>query len=130
MTFRDALRALLAASPADAVLSVPAPWLADLLGDRDATGQPDATAHAVDLTVKEVAARFNRGASTIRTWCESGALPGAYRLNLREWRIPASAIEAMQRTQAARHRTPRTAQTTRPANISAWRAHLPAPGTQ
>jgi excisionase family DNA binding protein len=128
MTSRDALRALVDASPADAVLSVPATWLVELLADRPAPGRGEPAAAAVDHTVQQVADQFNRGASTIRTWCETGALPGAYRFNGREWRIPASAIDAMQREQAKRHATPRTAsRPARPADVSSWRKHLPNP---
>lgn len=127
MTSRDALRALVDASPADAMITVPKPWLSELLAEPLPVGQGEGTALAVDLTVQDVATQFKRGASTIRTWCERGDLPGAYRNRGREWRIPASAIEAMQREQARRHVTPRatTSRNGKPTDISSWRSHMP-----
>src|SRR3990167_91071 len=47
-----------------------------------------------DLTAAQLAERLRRRPSTIRGWCERGELPGAYRLNGREWRIPPAALEA------------------------------------
>lgn len=116
----DALRALVAASPADAVLTVPRAWLAELIAPVSTDAAP---AGSVDYTVAQVAQRFNRGASTIRTWCETDALPGAYRLNGREWRIPPAAIEAMQDRQREQHIAPRARTTARVADLGAWRKH-------
>ena len=48
-----------------------------------------------DLTVPELAKRFGRAASTIRSWLESGALRG-YKLRGREWRVSAAAIAEFQ----------------------------------
>jgi excisionase family DNA binding protein len=79
----------------------------------------------VDMTVVQVAKRFGRKASTIRTWCAAGELPGCYRNRGREWRIPASAVEAMQRRQQSEQKTTRPkrepASTT---DLSAWRRHV------
>lgn len=47
-----------------------------------------------DFTVAQLAERLGRKPSTVRGWCDSGELPGAYRLNGREWRIPPAVIEA------------------------------------
>ena len=48
----------------------------------------------IDMTVVEVAERLNRSPSTVRGWCGSGALEGAYRLRGREWRIPPGRLRA------------------------------------
>ena len=46
----------------------------------------------VDLTVGEVGEALGRSASTVRGWCARGELPGSYRLNGREWRVPKASI--------------------------------------
>ncbi len=119
------LAALVESAPPDAV--VPVRWIGELLaaeGDGLA-----ATTPAVDFTVDQLAAQFQRGPSTIRTWCGRGELPGAYRSHGREWRIPASAVASMQAAEAKRHAAaPRRAPRSRPrsTDITEWRNHLPA----
>lgn len=49
----------------------------------------------MDLTIEEVGRLAGRAPSTVRTWCGQGRLPGAYRLQGREWRIPRTAIAAL-----------------------------------
>lgn len=49
---------------------------------------------APDYTVAELAERFRRRPGTVRGWCEAGRFPGAYRLEGRAWRIPASGVAA------------------------------------
>src|SRR5215475_7286848 len=100
LSLRSRLEALVAAAPDDA--NVPVRWLREILAEE----APDAsvygeTAVAIDFTVLQLAERFGRASSTIRTWCESGQLPGSYRLNGREWRIP---LAAAARCNARRHR--------------------------
>jgi excisionase family DNA binding protein len=81
----------------------------------------------VDLTVEEVAAHFGKGTSTVRTWLGRGELPGAYRLHGREWRIPRSAIETLQRAEAKRQASAAEPAKMPPAvDLSDWRRHLPA----
>lgn len=108
-----------------------AAWLAPF-AETDARESPaSAMEPAVDLTVDQVADRFQRGTSTVRTWCASGEFPNAYRLHGREWRIPSADVEAMQAREAARHR----ASASKPApvdradgepDLSSWRRHLKA----
>ena len=79
-------------------------------GSSGATGQP-----AGDLSVADLAARFQRSPSTIRGWLEAGRFPGAYKLSGRDWRVPVSGVEAfvaLERRQAA----PR-------ADLGTWRKH-------
>jgi excisionase family DNA binding protein len=45
------------------------------------------------LTVAQVAAQLHRSSSTVRGWCEAERLAGAFKLNGRDWRIPAIAVD-------------------------------------
>ena len=94
MTSHDALRALVEAAPADSLVSVPRGWLVALLEAEPAPDQP-----AADLTAAELAARWKRGASTVRMLCEAGTLEGAYKFNGREWRIPWATVERYEQAQ-------------------------------
>jgi excisionase family DNA binding protein len=125
MSLRDAIAALVAAAPVDA--TIPVRWLAEQL-KCDAAITDSATRDlrvSVDLTVDQLAVRLNRGASTIRTWLANGDLPGAYRNHGREWRIPVTAVEAMQRAEAQRHVKSAAAPAPAAAELSDWRRHLP-----
>jgi len=66
-----------------------------------------------EFTVGEVARRFHRSASTVRGWCEHGRFEGAYKLNGRDWRIPATAVDAFLAEQRGESRVRR---------LGAWRA--------
>lgn len=126
MSLSDAIRALVTAAPEDA--TVPVRWLAEQLAKHsDGAEAPTRTATSVDLTVKEVALRLERKPSTVRAWCDTGILPGAYRLRGREWRVPEAAIEAMQRAESRRHAHGVTALPVKKGNTetSQWRQHLP-----
>jgi excisionase family DNA binding protein len=121
---RDSLAAIVAACPPDA--TVPVRWLGELLAaDSDTPSIAPAESPVVDLSVAEVAQRFRKGPSTIRQWCQSGELAGAYRLHGKGWRVPLSAIEAMQRAQASKHATMATSKQAPSDDLGAWRAHVP-----
>lgn len=119
MTLSDRIHALVRTVPPETL--VPVSWLAGLLDAEQHASE--APAPGVDLTVAEVALKFGRGTSTVRTWLARGDLAGAYRLHGREWRIPATALAAMQAAQGAQFRQQRTP-TTAPAALGAWRDHL------
>jgi hypothetical protein len=92
MTFRDALQALLDATPADAVVPVPRAWLATLLAP--SVSDPEAPAlPPPDLSVAEIAARWRRSESHVRALLAGGALPGAYQQHAR-WLVPVAALLA------------------------------------
>lgn len=55
-----------------------------------------------DLTAAELARRWNRGGSTIRTMCENGELPAAYKFRGREWRIPQASVRAYEAAERER----------------------------
>ena len=74
---------MLADLPGDGLL--PVSWLREQLA-RPAGS--DEGLSLSDLTVEQAAKEIGRARSTVRTWCNSGALEGAYRLRGREWRIP------------------------------------------
>ena len=80
--------ATLEALPDEAL--VPVRWVRSLI---KSVGSGDCS--EVGHTVLEVAAATNRAASTVRTWCAEGRLPGARRLRGREWRIPTAALQTL-----------------------------------
>lgn len=128
MSLRASLEALVQAAPLDATVTVR--WLGELLAAAEGEAvrpRTPASDAVVDLTVQQVATRFGRGVSTVRTWLERGDLPGSYKNHGREWRIPVSAVEAMQRAQATQHHasTPRPTTPRHRADIGEWRKHLP-----
>lgn len=127
MSLRTAVEMLVAAAPADA--TIPVRWLAEQLeaDGPNAAVTPVESPLLVDLTVDELAARLNRGTSTIRTWLANGDLPGAYRNHGREWRIPLAAVEAMQRAEAKRHTTSIEPVSAPAVELSDWRKHIPQP---
>lgn len=94
---RPHLRALAEATAPGGSVLVPREWLLLVVGEGTAAGSVE-----VDLTIAEVAALFNRAPSTIRGWCESKLLPGAYRNRGREWRIPRAAVRAYQEQERQR----------------------------
>ncbi len=83
VSLRDALSQL----PDDAL--VPVQWVRRHL---DAE-QTEAAGREVLLTVRQVAERYERSKSTVRGWCASGELSGAFKLHRTAWRIPESALE-------------------------------------
>jgi excisionase family DNA binding protein len=94
VTAREWLRGLLDRLPPGQPVTVTLPreWAEALAGTAQET--PTGPVGAFDLIVGDVAALVGRKPSTVRLWCEEGRFPGAYKLNGREWRIPAAALEA------------------------------------
>jgi excisionase family DNA binding protein len=121
------LRSLAEALPTGAAVPVPREWLLELLA-----GSPEPRPQAVqsvtpaDLTVAQLAARFGRKPSTVRGWLDRGLIPGAYRFQGREWRVPAAALAAFEARQRPENasvpivapRAPRG----RPVDLGAWRS--------
>jgi hypothetical protein len=119
------LRALAESLPPDTPVPVPAGMLRELLGGQGAAAGPDVQAPA-DATVADLAVRFGRSPSTIRGWLERGSIPGAYRFQNREWRVPAGALvafEALQRPNGAPvgKGEPRAFRE-QPVDLGAWRS--------
>ena len=120
------LRALAEALPAGAAVPVPREWLLELLAGSPEPALPTVpSVTPADLTVAQLAARFGRKPSTVRGWLDRHLIPGAYRFQGREWRVPAAALAAFEATQ----RSPRTSRGERgsgprgaPVDLGAWRS--------
>lgn len=103
----ERLRAIVEAVPAGGSVSLPRDWLAAELGP---VGEPKSAAPTL-LTVADVAAQLHRSPSTVRGWVEAGRFTGAFKLNARDWRIPAVAVDAFiagQRPKTSRDDAPGT----------------------
>jgi len=111
----ETLQKALATMPAGTL--VPRDWvleqLSDCLPSVPAMETPAPRAF-LDLTIRDLAKLFGKQPSTVRAWVERGDFPGAYKLQGKEWRVPASAVEAFQNAQ--RRRTVKSE-----ARLSAWR---------
>ena len=88
MRLLTVLATLVHGMPEDASVTLTAAWLRSVLESEkrvtDSRGEL--------LTLPEVAASVNRSVSTVRSWCGSGRIEGAFRLNGREWRVPAESL--------------------------------------
>jgi len=105
----ESLRTALAAMPAGSL--VPRDWLLEQLSGVSPLASESPA--LVDLTIGDLARLFGKRPSTVRAWVERSDFPGAYKLHGKEWRVPASAVEAFQNRQ--RRLKPS-------ARLSAWRA--------
>lgn len=81
--------------PDGASVTLPVEVLRALAEDSGADGSSDGEGALVDLTVGDVGKLIDRAPSTVRWWCQTGVLPGAYRLRNREWRVPRSALRTL-----------------------------------
>jgi len=113
MTLAD-LQRVAGLLPADASLTLSKALLLELLAGAEAP--------AADLTVRELAEQLHRAPSTVRGWVEEGRLPGAYKLNGRDWRVPVEAMETFLASQRVRYAARgREDAGPRPVDLSAWR---------
>jgi excisionase family DNA binding protein len=88
---------MVATMPPGSAISLPVDWLRQQLETAEMVhgGTPGGAPALDDLTVESAGKQLGRSASTLRTWCAAGLIPGAYRLRGREWRIPPAALQAM-----------------------------------
>ena len=100
MTLAD-LRACLATMPPGTL--IPADWVCAQLGAVE--GEAENT-KAPDFTAAELATRWGRGSSTVRTMCERGELAGAYRFRGREWRVPRATVLTYEAAERGRAEVP------------------------
>ena len=102
---------------------VPRDWLLEQL-NAGLGGMSGSTAPAppslVDLTIRDLAQVFGKRPSTVRAWVERGDFPAAYKLHGKEWRVPASAVEAFQDRQRMRSVPGR--RTESGGRLSQWRS--------
>ena len=120
---RAGLRTVAAALPPGTTLPVLKEWVLDLLAGTDSTMVERSEAgDTPDLTVAQVAKRYDRAESTVRGWCCRGILPGAYKFRGRELRVPLAALVAFEAIQRPSE-TPRLSapNPTAPIDWSAWR---------
>jgi Helix-turn-helix domain len=120
----NGLKALAEALPAGTAVPVPRELLLELLrGETPETRPPD-TAPA-DLTVADLATRFGRSPSTVRGWLDRQLIPGAYRFQGREWRVPAASLavfeEAQRVSTPGQPATPSGGRRRRSVDLGAWR---------
>lgn len=101
MTELDAFRRLVADSPAEGLVTVPASWCRAIVAALGAPPDPGAAPTPPDLTAAEFGLRFGRRASTVRTWCEQGRIAGAWKLNGKAWMIPEASIDQFRQQQGA-----------------------------
>lgn len=114
MSLRNQLRTMVEAMPAGSSVSLPVDFLRGLLDEISRAGdQPDRL-----LTLEDVAGEVGRAVSTVRTWCNTGALEGAFRLNGRDWRIPEDALRRYLEAQANPEPPPVA---TEDVDLGAWR---------
>ncbi len=90
MTALDDLRQAAELLPAGASVTLTREALLAAIG----TGRDETTQVLRDeLTVTDLAAQFQRSASTVRGWIEAGRFPGAYKLRGRDWRVTRAAVD-------------------------------------
>ncbi len=115
MTAIERLRRLAENLPEGGSVSLPKTFLEALVAEQ-------AGIAVGDFTVPQLAERFQRSASTIRSWLEQGSLRG-YRLRGRQWRVTSTALaefEERERSgQSERNCTHRSREDI--ADLSAWR---------
>ena len=107
---REQLRELLGRLPRDA--SVPVGWIVDQLND-DSIDR--------DLTLEEAAAEIGRAVSTVRSWCNTRQLEGAFKFRGREWRIPSAALRRFRESERAGAPGRPTVSHRGPIDLGDWR---------
>lgn len=120
MTLADRLRRIVSAMPAGASVTLP---VSELRGWIEEDGQPfdDSQEIVIDLTVEQIAEQFDRTPACVRGWCRAGRLPGAYRLNRREWRIPRAALAAYLEAERDRPTASSSPRRAGGSDLGAWR---------
>ena len=111
MTAGERLRLAAEALPDGASITVPRDALLEAL-----QGQGSA-----DFNVEQLAERFRRSKSTVRSWLEQGLLRG-YRFRRKEWRVTSAAVAEFEASERE-GRPPRRATRGKVANLGAWRDH-------
>ena len=113
MTLRDTL------APFPDTALVPVSWVRAQLD-----AEPVVAVDAPELTVAAFARLVSRSPATVRSWCERGLVPGAYKLpgdrRRAAWRIPAASVVAFRQRSSAHELKVMTAGEAG-RDITAWR---------
>jgi len=124
MSLRSDLEAIINGMPPGSSVSLPVDWLCGLLSEAMAAGnEPDEL-----LTLEQVAERVGRATSTLRTWCNTGKLEGAFRLNGRDWRVPSTGLQKFIEGQKNSPKTKNGGGRGKVEDLSSWRRSRPRRG--
>jgi hypothetical protein len=114
-------RALLNELPDTALL--PVSWIREQLETTDEP-EAEATGLVADLDVPAFAKLAKRTEPTVRGWLRAGRVPGAYKLNNVDWRIPPAAARAFfesQRTGEKQGESYHGRGKDEPVDLGSWR---------
>ena len=112
MTALERLRQLAEALPEGGGVVLGRDFLLELVAEQG-------TAAGRDLSVQQIAERFGRSPSTVRSWLERGLLRG-FRFMGREWRIPLAALVEFEESHRA-HGKQDQGRRGQPVDLGAWR---------
>ena len=124
MTIRERIQLIVGALSDATNVTLPVAELREWLSEDGAYTTHDDGEAVTDLTCEDMAAKFGRTAACVRGWCRAGSIPGAYRLNGREWRVPTAGLRAFlngQRNGGSAGEPRRTKARGRHGDLSAWR---------
>lgn len=120
MAIVERLRAIVEGMPPDGAVTLPVAFLTGLIESEGAEPGMGKL-----LTLGDVAEIAGRSVSTIRSWCNSGQIAGAFRLQGRDWRIPAADLQRfIERQQSAEYELP-TVHDAGSVDIEGWQKHFP-----
>ena len=111
LTLRDRLERVAEVLPPGAQVILPVDWLREQL----VPGRDGGDGVLEDLTIDAIAKALDRSPNTVRRWCASGRIRGAYRLG-REWRVPRASLQSLRESGE-----PESEPRTRNVDIGAWR---------
>lgn len=124
MTLHERLRQIIEPLPPGASVVLPRDAIEQWLDSEDAYQLPaEADSVIIDLTIRQVASLMGKKESTVRGWLNAGAMPGAYKLHGREWRIPREELRRFQERQRV-GTGPEPRGTSRPPVLGAWRSEM------
>jgi hypothetical protein len=126
MSLRELLTRIVDVMPDGAAVLLPVAWLRVELSVSDtepctAVQVPPDTL----FTIGEVARRFSRSQSAVRSWAEQGLFRGAFRLRGRAWRIPLSSVIAFEAAERQRKAVEQTVTLRGSERLSDWRRRAP-----
>ncbi len=100
------MRAFVEATAPGCALTIPREVVVEWLTADSIEDAPVDAQERDELTAAEWAALEHRSPGTVCAWLAAGLVPGAYKLNGREWRVPRAGIVAFKTEQARQHPAP------------------------